>query len=305
MRTTFSVVSNNFLYKTGLDKIRSGDILSLKIIENKNGIIKAAIKGGLLTLKGSKLLTPDTILRVRAEWNGKTLLLSRIDKESSIKQLFNTYSIKDDFYSISLFEAVKRSGAHLRDENIRLFKRLLRNKKELNKEEARTAAEVVKKGLSADGMIDITGAYSKNNEENRDKTLLFNHLHENDELWFIVPYSFSAETKLDGNIRIRKNIKSKDILSVVIDVRASDGRYFFLIENYSSKNRKLKVFAEGHITSGQKKQIKKLLPEILGNLSIKYDDNIKENCFGINGESTVFDGFSEVRPSLSGVEEVI
>ena len=71
MRTAFTGISNNFLIKAGLKDVRSGDILSVKILENKNGLIKATVGGKIISLKGGKDLTPGILIRVRARWNGK------------------------------------------------------------------------------------------------------------------------------------------------------------------------------------------------------------------------------------------
>lgn len=305
MRTTFSVVNNTFLSKAGSNKIRSGDIFSIKIIDNKNGLITTRIKGNLITFKGSASLKLNTILKVRAAWRGNTLVLDRIEENRGLKKWISTYGIKENPAAVSLFEAVNRSGGHLQDDTLRLLKRLLRKKKEITKEESRTAAELVKKGLSPEEMLSITSVFDGHEEKNKDKALLFNHIADGDELWFIVPYSFSTdELKLDGSIRIKKSIKSKEIQSAVIDVSVSGNRYFFLISNFSGKNRRLMVFTDGKIGANQKKQIKKLLPEILGNLFIKIDDNIIEDCFS-DCSPYDFDGFSAIKSTLSGVEEVV
>lgn len=306
MRTTFPVVTNTILSKAGLDSVRSGEILSVKITENNKGLIKAVIKGKVIILKGSADLRVGKTIKVRAQWSGKTLLLNRVDDKNGIKNIISESGIKNNNLSMLLFEAARRSGLSLKDENLSLLKKLLKQKKELNREEARTAVESIKKGLSAEEMTAVAGSANSEDRKEREKNLLFNHLKDGEELWFIIPYNFTAdERSLEGTMRIRKNVVMHEIITVVLEVKLEEGRLFFLIDDYNTKKQKIRFITDGKITAKTKKIIIKRLPQFLGNMRQKIDDNVIKGCLNEQTESLVFDGYSLTESTLKGIEEVV
>ena len=306
MRAVLTGINQTVLNKAGLDKLPSGRILSVKIIENNKGLIKASIAGRLIQLKGSVNLKPGNLYRVRTEWIGKTLNLRIIDKSGEILEMFKTGNSENP-ESLILFEAAKRAGMHLKDENIRLLKRLLRKKTGLTDEKARLVAEAVKKGISPEEMIGIIDGSSVDSRERREKTLLFNHLSSDNELWFIIPYNMTVEggEELCGSLRLRKSLDNGKINLVVIETRLDDtGRLFFLINWNSGKNTTVRMFSDCRLPNQMKKEVKERLPEILSNLSLKFDDNIIENCFQDESCEGLFDGFSFSGTIAGGVEEM-
>ncbi len=308
MRIALQGISNKVIQKAGLAEIRSGDILLIKIIENKKGLIKASLSGKLIQLKGSAELKPGQNLKVRAMWSGKgnILYLNKADAQAAFSKKITDLGIKPDLISTSLFEAARRAGLPLKDDNIRLIKRLLRLKSKLSREEARVAVECLKKGLSAEEITGIINNQFNHDRRKEEKTLLFNSLMCQNELWFIIPYSFSSEELvLEGSIRIKKNTKTRVIETVVLETSFKNGRLYFIIENYGKDNRRLKLAADRMLNNNEKHEIKRLLPEILGNLSLKFDDNIIDDCFKNSHENILFDGFSTYKRSANSIEAFV
>lgn|GEM_PF-5197203 len=305
MRTAFLGVSNTILNKAGLDGLRSGDIITVKIIENNNGLIKASIMGRSILLKGPANLQIGQIYRVKTQWTGKTLLLNLIHNKNNASDIFGAPGQTDLGFSM-LYSAAKRAALHLKNENVELLKRLLRKKGPLNEEKARLAAEAVKKGLAPEELISIIEHRSGEDRGSQEKTLLFNHLKDGNELWFIIPYSFGIDgTQLSGSLRIKKNTDSGKLTTAVIETEIDSSRLFFMISDFNSEKRRLKVFSEQPLDNSVKNKIKSGLPEILGNLSMKFDDNIIENCFRNQSLEMDFDGFSCEETSADGIEEVV
>ncbi|MDC7225831.1 MAG: hypothetical protein PQJ61_03590 [Spirochaetales bacterium] len=303
-----------------MGNIRSGDILTVKIIENNNGLIKASLLGKTMLLKGPDNLQVDSVHRVKALWNTEILQLNLLDSKSRVSELFDmSASLKgaSDHFASMLFAAAKRAGLHLKDENVNILKRLIRKKTNLDVEKSRIASEAVKKGLSPDELLMIfEGTDSESeNRQNKEKTLLFNHLKSNDELWFVVPYNFSggfSETEssdqdlsLNGSIRIRKEMKTGKISLAVIETRIENKRIYFMIKDFNNKHAAMKIFSDGILDKSTKKAIREELPKILGNLPIKFDDNIIEDCFEDRADGSGFDGFSYSDFSAEGVEEIV
>ena len=86
MRTTLLGVNNKIISKAGLEQIRSGDIITVKILDNKKGLIKASIKGKILLLKGDPSLKTGDRIRVHAQWSGKTLYLNKLSDKKNYKK---------------------------------------------------------------------------------------------------------------------------------------------------------------------------------------------------------------------------
>ena len=214
MRTAFPVINNRTAFKAGLNRIQSGDILSVKIIKNSNGLIKASVNGKIFNLRGGADLKSGQILKVRAAWSAETLMLERIDSESSIKSLLTQTGLKTDAAALLLFETAKRAGLPLKGSYLNELKRFLRKNRKFNSEEARTAVESIKKGLSAENIIHAITSRDFSDREDREKTILFNSLKKDDELWFVVPYNFKLqhdETGVCGSLRIKKNLSTGKI----------------------------------------------------------------------------------------------
>ena len=214
--------------------------------------------------------------------------------------------VKFDSTSAVLFEAARRAGLSLTEDNLKILKRLLRNKTKLKSEEARIAVEAIKKGINPEEIIGLTEGDNKSDQKKQKKNILFNQLKDGNELWFIVPYSFNIENKvLEGSIRIKKNTDTSKINTVVIESCYKQGKLFFLIDNYSSSRRTIKILYGENLPEKVKTEIKSTLPEILGNLSMKIDDNIIENCFKKAEKESVFDGFSLSVGNAAGIEALV
>ncbi len=313
MRITFSGISNRVNSKAGLENIQSGEILSVKITKNKQGSVKAILNGKNLSITGRILdLKNGDLVKVKTEWVGKKLYLHRLDSSNAIKNILSESGIKPEPNSILLFEAIKRAELPLKSDLVKELKRILRKSSKLSPEQARTAAEAIKKGLSPDEYIASFEHKEPQDRQNKEETLLFNSLSGDDYLWFIVPYNFSIAEQngsVSGSLRIKKNIASKKIETVVIEASAgtasNKGRYFFLIDKYQSNEKVLRIFTEGNLSKSEMREIKKRLPEILGNLPVKIDDNINENCFDEKSAGFLFDGYSYDESVSSGFEEVV
>ncbi len=308
MRAGFTGISNTILNTAGLDRIRTGDILTVKILENKNGLIKAVIKGKTISLKGGKDLTPGSVIRVKTEWSGKTLFLNRLETGKSLEKMLLTAGIRPENASYALFEAARRSGLHLKEENVEILKKLLKSRGSLDRKNARIAAECIKKGIEPENIIGVFGNYHDQDQRSGQKNLLFNHLKDGNELWFIVPYSFKAEgAELTGSLRIKKNTDTGKILSFVLETEYKDKPLYFLIGNYQAADRTVRILFEGDLTTKEKSTIIRSLSEITCNLNLKFDDNIIENCMDSDNDSIwIFDGFSySEHNAFSGVDEVV
>lgn len=305
MRTSVTGVSNNVLLKAGLDRIQSGDILTLKIIENSKGLTKVLLKGKTIYINSMKDLIPGKTIKVRAQWSGKTLYLHRLEL-LKIDNPFTEAGLKNNPASMLLLEAARRAGLSIRENNIKILKKLLRTDRKLNKETARFAAEAVKKGLSPDNLIAlITANYDFSDGKDEEKTKLFNQLSSDNELWFIVPYKLRIEEyELKGSLRIKKNLLTKQIETVVIESIIEEEKIYFLIRNYNKVNTELKILTEGKLKPKIRKKIKENLNEIQGNLSLKIDDNIIEECF-VTEKGLNFDGFSLIYNNYSGFEAIV
>ena len=305
MRTVFSGVSSNILNKAGLGKIQSGNILTVKIIENKNGLIKAAVKGRILFIKGDSGLKIGNVYRVRAQWSGKTLQLQMLENNENP---FKSFGMQTEGPNPDLiFAAARRAGLHLKDSNINLLKRLIRRRDTLTDEKARFASEAVKKGLSPEEMVAVIASGDGEQKSRDEKTKLFNHLTDDNELWFIVPYNFTpdGETGLSGSLRIKKDLISRKIMLVVLETLIDGQRLFFMIDWAAQKNRSVRLFTEGDLSPDKKIKITERLPEILSNLSLNFDDNIIESCFQNNSDGGLFDGFSFSDLPSDGIEEIV
>lgn len=302
MRVASTDVNRNLIVKSGLGKVQSGDIFSVKIIKNSNGLIKALVRGKLIDVKSSRNLIPGQVLKVKADWKGNTLILKQIDSAVKIKTALEGMNVKPDQASIAMFRAAGKAGLVLKDDIIKIIKRFLRGRKKLSSEEAGAAAELLKKGLYPENMIQFITGGGEPDERHEQKKLLFNHLQDRDDLWFIIPFNFMHDGRsLDGSIRIQKRKITKKTEKAVIAVSDGDNKYYFLIECFTSAKRKIHVLTEGSPDEALKRGIKILLPEILGNMSVEIDDNIREKCF----QSEAFDGFALNGDRSFGIEEFV
>ena len=193
-----------------------------------------------------------------------------------------------------------------------MLKRFLRSKERPTVEDGRAAAECIKKGLEPEALEAVFARYGEPRRDNDDPPeLLFNHMKNEDELWFIMPYNFDGgDGNMQGSLRFCRNLRSGEITTEVIEAGIRNRRVFFLIENPQSDSRRIRVFTEGAADRSLKKQIKIALPEILGNTDCKFDDNIIENCFKVeqqdgNRSRKKFDGFSYETEVSAGVEEIV
>jgi hypothetical protein len=305
---TSAGLNNIQVHKAGLGKIRSGDIFSIKIIESQDGFLKASIKGKILTIKSTRYFEDGKTLRVKAEWSGKTLLLKTVTGKEMLKNFIAGAGIKPDEAAVTLFQAARSGSLVLKDENIRLLERFLKYRKDLSNEEARTAVEFIKKGIYPEGISDLfNGEGFQEDRRKEDSALLFNHLQDSRDLWFVIPYNFKKMSSeggadgLTGSIRYQKNLDNGKIEKVILDIITFSNRYFFMIESFSLQKRKLHIFTEKEISSRQKKAILNELPEILSNLPAEIDDNIRENYTA----DTEFDGFSFNDEPAGGIEEFV
>ena len=135
----------------------------------------------------------------------------------------------------------------------------------------------------------------------------FNHLQDKEDKWFIVPLSFSAERELKGVLKFSRNSISGAVSTVVISAYIPDEnktdkdmKFTFLIENFSSRNRRLRLITADEPEPALKNRIKKGLNEILSNLALETDDNNSD----VNFESMYFDGFSMSRTDFERVDEL-
>lgn len=298
---------NNFLNKAGLKSIQSGEILSVKILENKGSLAKVSLKGMIVMLRTEDVLAPGATIKVRAQWSGKTLYLNKPENNSA-DIFFKAAGIENNLSAHLLIDTAARAGLSIKENTIKLIKKLLRRRgcKDLDKETARLAVEAIKKGLSPENILGAAGLSGRDDDTaDHEKTILFNQLKSGDELWYIVPYKFSVEnTEIKGSLRIKKNLTTDKIDTTVIEAGLRENRLFFLIKNYGKKNMELKIFSEKKLNSTIKRKIKKNLAEIQGNLKLKIDDNITEECFSTD-KDYFFDGFSMFSSESSGFETIV
>jgi hypothetical protein len=295
-------VNKNLVIKSGLGKVQSGDILTVRIIENRNGRIKASIHGKIITVKSSMNLIDGQVLKVKAGWKGRTLILNLVDADSNLKSIINELNIQANSAALNLFRAAGTAGLVLKDDIIKLIKRFLRGRKKLSSEEAGAAVELFKKGLYPENLIQLFCGDGEPDERDEQKKLLFNHLQDGEEQWFIIPFNFSSGSRaIKGSIRLQKRKINKKTEKVVIVVHNDDNKYYFVIDKYTSEKRRMHIFYSGELSADARLGIKTVLTEILGNMGLEIDDNIREKCF----QNTDFDGFSLSREVNFGIEEVV
>ena len=303
MRITSFGVNKNLIVKSGLDKIQSGDIFSIKIIENSNGRIKTSILGKIISVKSSTNLIAGQTVKVKAFWNGGTLVLNPVDPDNSVKTILSDLNMQQNPAVLKFFRSAVSSGLVLKDDIIKMIKRFLRNRRKLGSEEAAAAVELFKKGIFPENIINlICGGENMSPDEREDKKFLFNHLQDENDLWFIIPFKFKLDDRhLDGSIRIKKRKINKKIEKAVIAVNTGSNKLYFVIDRFDSELRKLYILSEGGLSRLAKSRIKNELHEILGNMSVEIDDNISENCF----QDENFDGFSIGGDVSYGIEEIV
>ena len=303
MRITSFGVNKNLIVKSGLDKIQSGDIFSIKIIENSNGRIKTSILGKIISVKSSTNLIAGQTVKVKAFWNGGTLVLNPVDPDNSVKTILSDLNMQQNPAVLKFFRSAVSSGLVLKDDIIKMIKRFLRNRRKLGSEEAAAAVELFKKGIFPENIINlICGGENMSPDEREDKKFLFNHLQDENDLWFIIPFRFKLDDNaLSGSIRIKRHRANKKILKAVIAVNVEGNKLYFVIDRFDSELRKLYILSEGGLSRLAKSRIKNELHEILGNMSVEIDDNISENCF----QDENFDGFSIGGDVSYGIEEIV
>ena len=305
MRTSLTGVNNSIIIKAGLDRIRSGDIISLKILENKNGLIKASVKGKIISFKALEGMMPGDLVKVKAQWSGKVLYLQRIENKQ-LQNFIRENGLSSDPATITILETARRAGLPLKTDNLRLLKKFIRKSGKGNRESIRLAVEAVKKGLSPVNLLNILQfSGDSDNENEQNKAVLFNQLNSGNELWFVFPYKFKIESSiLEGSIRIRKNLLIKKIDSVVIETSMDIGKIYFLIKNYGTENSEMQILTEKKLRPFMRRKIKTGMNEIQCNLSLKIDDNIIEECFG-DENGLNFDGFTLDYTDRKGFEAVV
>ena len=165
-------VNNSLILKTGLKGVQSGEVFSVKIISNNNGLIRLALKGRLLNVKGDGSLEPGKTVRVRAEWAGKTLVLRQLDSKSRFTNIIRGHGLKPDAGTVAMFRAAADAGLPLTRDNVRLMKRFLRSADEPDREEARTAAELIKKGLDPSRIIQVLESYDREDDQKQHESAI-------------------------------------------------------------------------------------------------------------------------------------
>lgn len=214
----------------------------MKILKSDAKSTQILVRKNVLTVKKLPYAN-GSILNVRALWLGKKLHFSILKKtKDSLNQAFldtNTHKLIDKVF----LSEILHSKTNLNEIQIKLLKELIKKRSDISKEELRTAIEAIKKGLNPEDFFNIFGASFKkdNNESNREKYLLFNHLKNDNVLWYYMPIDLkiSDEDFLSGSLRIKKDVSIKAITNVVIEVKIDiERRVFFLINDYNKKKPK-------------------------------------------------------------------
>ena len=302
MRAAFSGVNRNLIIKSGLGRVQSGDILFVKVLEAKDGLSKASIAGKIITVKSSLALEAGKSFRVRALWQNDKLFLLPLKADAEAAGLFEgLYGSGGEKISDAFIRKAAFSGLVIKNDVVRYLRRFLRRRKDSNPEKEGLIIELLKKGLYSESMVETLSG-EKEERDDGSSELLFNHLQDKNELWFIVPFDFKAGgTSIPGSIRMKKNRSTGKTEKAVIEVRRPSGKMFFSIDDFSGGSKTLRLASEEDLGPAEKQKIKTGLIEFLDNMSLKIDDNIIENCFTGGG----FDGFNFGGRSSSGVEEVV
>ncbi|MBI9105486.1 MAG: hypothetical protein JEZ04_02010 [Spirochaetales bacterium] len=302
MRIASLGVNKNLIVKSGLGKVQSGDILSIKIIENSKGRIKASIQGRIVLVKSSSNLIAGQTLRVKAVWKGEALILKQTGAANPFKTIVNELNLPQDAVVLNFFRTAARAGLVLKGDILKIIQRFLRNRKKLGAEEAGAAVELLKKGLYPEDMINFISGDGQSDSEDEKKKLLFNHLQDSNDIWIIVPFKFKYDSRqLEGSIRLKKRRPHNKTEKAVIAVQVEGNRLFFVIDRFDSETRKLYILSEGSLSRKEISRIKNGLTEILGNMRVEIDDNISENCF----QDGSFDGFSLSGETNFCIEEIV
>ncbi len=299
-------INRNLILKAGIDNVKTGDFLYIKVLSHDAGKARISVNGKTLTVISSLSLVSGQTLRVKAVWNGNMLELRLSDTAAGkIPAILSGY-FKSDIEGSVVLTAMKNAGLSLKDENIKNMVKVLSRLKESGPGKARIAAEMLKKGFIADenAVVFLEGNGLDEGHENNDKFHeLFNSVESDVTNWLILPYSLKGpERILKGSLKLkfRKHVKLPEV--AVIEVVINGEKVFFVIDNPCRDNRRVEIFTSQEGRFLKKTEIRNELKENLRNLGIKFDDNINNWCFG----EDLFDGFSLTSDyAASGFEELV
>ena len=299
MRAAFSGFNKELNAKAGLKTIRPGDLFILKVSENKEGQKGVLLKGRFFKLQTDQNLISGRKIQVRARIRAGRIEFEHVTNREKGSGTVPFVGSREDSVVDYILRRAAAGGLIIRKRLMLTVKRFLRKHPAPSDDESSAFIELIKKNLYSESMLSfLTSCGDRRGGDER--ALLFNHMQKGDELWFIKPFCFKGDqADLPGSIRIKKNRKTNKVIKYVIETIYKDHRIFFEIDNLNI--RKMKIYYEDRLGSGDKKKFIAGVHEILDNKDVKFDDNITTQCL----KKHAFDGFESYSVKTDGVEEII
>lgn len=295
-----------------LHNLRSGDVVSLKVVGRSSAGYEVSVKGMRLSVTSAIPLKEGSIMQARVFIRGGSVVFQAAQSEARAAEYLRDAGLPDDGLSRLLLRAFKAAGLPLQPELLSRGLQRFRAAKRHDEGTAGFIAAMFDKGLDAPSdVIDHLyglgkdGGRRRGRNDNRrkeedgpppeehikeivkagegeDPVHLFNHIAGSKDHWVIIPLSTPREYgALEGSLRLRLDKATWKPLDMHLFCRSGEGAWKFTLSDLPGPGGRIQIRTNRHPDGRTVSEELAKLRQKLHNLGVKVDDIKKEdNVYG-------------------------